>query len=87
MKLTKAQLSFLESAAKYTPPTAKDAVHWETAGVAAWGARLPMAERLMNMGLLSFVGIGVDVDDHMVERQVYAITDAGRAMLQSGEEP
>ena len=86
MKLTKAQRSFLEWAAEYTPPTPEDAIHWETAGIGASGARLPMAERLAKAGLLEFVCIGVDVNDHMIERPVYAITEKGRAVLLHGEE-
>lgn len=81
-KLTKAQRNFLEWAEEYTPPTKHAAIHWETCGVGARGAKIRMAERLVEAGLLTFVCMGVNVDDHNEpERPIYAITDKGRALL------
>ena len=77
-KLTEAQYVALQFVARIcASPEFGHEVH----GVHPRRGQSQMFERLRLMGLLADAGVGVDVDDHERESQLYTITDAGRAAL------
>lgn len=72
MNLTEAQKIVLEYAASIGP---------ELAGMFPRRGQHQLFARLVLMGLIESAGPGVDHDDHMIEVNLYRITEAGRAAL------
>ncbi len=73
MKLTEAQRNVLQFASTIDP-SRLDGVHPRR-------GQHQMYANLCLLGLMADAGRGVDEHDHMVEVDLYVITDAGRAAL------